>query len=213
MKKLITISSALLILTGSAMAQEGSWYIGGNAGFNSKKTTSDIRGTKSDDIKNTEWSFAPEVGTFLSNNLQVGVGLNFGGNKITDYNSAVDRETTVSRFGGTLYARYFFGKGNFRPFLGANLSLLPGSAKIKSIVNTEDKYNTFDWGININAGFAYALNSRVTVVGSFGAIGFSSNSVSSKDGDYKQTTSGFGFENAGTLGNRFTVGVYYTFKK
>lgn len=80
MKKLITISSALFILSGSVVnAQEGSWYIGGNLGFNSSKTSTEINGTKKDDYKNTEWSFAPEVGTFLTDNWQVGIGLNFGG--------------------------------------------------------------------------------------------------------------------------------------
>lgn len=212
MKKLLTITSALLVVGSAVNAQEGSWYIGGNLGFNSSKTSTEINGNKKDDYKNTEWSFAPEVGTFLSNNLQVGIGLNFGGIKRTHYNSMLDKEHSISRFGGTIYSRYFFGQGNFRPFLGANFTILPGTSKHISTTNVEDKRNTLDWGVNLNAGFAYALSSRVTVVGSFGAIGFSQNSTSSSNGNIKQKTSGFGFENAGTLGNRFTVGVYYTFK-
>jgi hypothetical protein len=70
----------------------------------------------------------------------------------------------------------------------------------------------FTFGANLNAGFAYALAPRVTVVGSFGALGFQSETEKNKATDVKKTTNSFGLD-ASSLGNRFTVGVYYTFKK
>jgi hypothetical protein len=69
-----------------------------------------------------------------------------------------------------------------------------------------------DLGANLNAGFAYGLNTRWTVVGSFGTLGFQRSTLKREDIDNKTTTTDFGL-NVNTLGNLFTVGVYYTFKE
>lgn len=185
MKKILLTT---LVILGSiaANAQKGSWYAGGNVGLNSSKV-------KNSDTKSSSWNFSPEIGTFLTDHVQLGAGLTLLGSKIGDtYKS--------SQTGATVYSRYFFGSNSFRPFVGLNVSALPGKVTNN---NVEKDMNAF--GANINAGFGYALSPKITAVGSFGMLGFST----VKAGDV--TTNNFGLE-AGTLGERFNVGIYYTFK-
>jgi hypothetical protein len=205
----------LAAFTGStfvAHAQKNSFYVGGQAGFNSTTTTVDNNGISTTTSKLNNYSFSPEVGTFLTNQVQLGVGFTFSGSKQeTPYAVGSAASTTINRYGGTVYSRYFFGEGNFRPFVGVNVSVLPGNSTVESggAAGTTTKYNTMDFGANLNAGFGYGLTKRLAVVGSFGTFGFQSSTSKQKDGNMKTTTNNFGL-NANTLGNLFTVGVYYT---
>ena len=209
MKKVL-VALACAFITFSAQAQKGSWYIGGNAGFNTTSGKTDNNGTEVDNDKTTTWSFSPEVGTFLTNHLQLGVGLTFMGSK-WDARTTIKKYRTTTYTGATIFSRYFFGNGNFRPFVGVNVSMLPGKEKeTNATLVTETKLRTV--GANVNAGFAYALSPSVTVVGSFGTFGFEATSEEVEGSKVKQKTSSFGLD-AGTLGNRFNVGVYYTFHK
>ncbi|MDO7846951.1 outer membrane beta-barrel protein [Hymenobacter sp. M29] len=213
MKHFFTAALVLGALT--AQAQQGSLYIGGQVGFNTSNTEVDGTGGSSTIRKASNYSFSPEIGTFLTNQLQLGVGVTVSGSRqetpISPNSTAISR---TNRFGGTVYGRYFFGEGNFRPFLGLNVSVLPGNSTEESggPFNSTTKYTTLDLGANLNAGFAYGLNTRWTVVGSFGTLGFQRSTSKRDDINYKTTTTDFGL-NANTLGNLFTVGVYYTFRE
>ena len=213
MKHLFT--AALLLGALSAQAQQGSLYIGGQAGFNTSNTEVDNGTSTTTTRKASNYSFSPEIGTFLSNQLQLGVGVTISGSRLeTPRTTGAATASRTNRYGGTIYGRYFFGEGNFRPFLGLNASVLPGNRTDETggTVNTISKYNTLDLGANLNAGFAYGLNTRWTVVGSFGTFGFQRSTAKLDGSDYKTTTTDFGL-NVNTLGNLFTVGVYYTFKE
>ena len=212
MKQLI-LSLALLSGTLAAHAQKGSFYIGGQAGFNSTSTEVENRGTTTTTSKSNNYSFSPEIGTFLSNQVQLGVGFTFSGSRQeTPANLNFSASTArINRYGGTIYSRYFFGEGVFRPFIGLNASVLPGnsSTDYQDGSNTL-KANTLDIGANLNAGFGYGLTKRVTLVGSFGTFGFQRSTSKQEGNDIKTTTNNFGL-NANTLGNLFNVGLYFTF--
>gem|GEM_PF-332450 len=213
--KHVLLTAALAAGTLTAAAQKSSFYIGGQAGFNSTSTTVDNNGNSTTTNKLNSYSFSPEVGTFLTNQVQLGVGFTFSGSRQeTPYavGSNATLSTNTNRYGGTVYSRYFFGEGNFRPFVGVNVSVLPGNSTTETggITTTTTRYSTFDFGANLNAGFGYGLTKRLTVVGSFGTFGYQSSTSKQKDGTMKSTTNNFGL-NANTLGNLFTVGVYYTF--
>ncbi|RYE90544.1 MAG: hypothetical protein EOO37_02710 [Cytophagaceae bacterium] len=212
--KHLFLSTALVLSAFAAQAQKGSFYIGGQAGFNSTTTTADNGSTSTTTSKLNNWSFSPEVGTFLTNQVQLGVGFTFSGSRQETPGAGSNVTAITNRYGGTVYSRYFFGEGNFRPFVGLNVSALPGSSRTErtGFQTSNTDYTTLDLGANLNAGFGYGLNKRLTVVGSFGTFGFQ-RSTSKQDGtDNKTTTTNFGL-NANTLGNLFTVGVYYTFKQ
>lgn len=202
-KALLTIGASLLVL--ATQAQEGSWYIGGNAGYN--VTQEKLNG--SNGLKNTSWSFSPEIGTFLTNNFQIGAAITLAGQQSNSFSSRVRSNMT----GGSVYARNFFGNGVFRPFVGINVTVLPGSVTYRESAQTPRRYTTMNIGGNLNAGFALVLSSRVTAVGSFGALGYSRTVANLEGATEKRVTESFGISDAGTLGQRFNVGIYYTFLK
>lgn len=189
--------SLVFMYTLTTYAQKNSWYAGGELGFNSRKTESSAGNSD----KSTSWKISPEIGTFLTDHVQLGVGLTVMGSE--------ENNTKALFAGGTVYTRYFFGSGAFRPFAGFNVSVLPG--KIQSTGTNESTVNSLSFSSNLNAGFGYALSPRVTVVGSFGTLGFSSVTQKNDNTGSKTTNTSFGLD-AGTLGNRFNIGIYYTFK-
>jgi len=213
MKHLLLIAALSLSALG-AQAQKNSVYIGGQAGFNSTSTDVENNGNSVRTSKSNNYSFSPEIGTFLTNQVQLGVGFTFSGSRqetpatinSTAYN------TRINRYGGTVYSRFFFGEGNFRPFIGLNASVLPGNStsEFVGVAGGTVKANTLDLGANLNAGFGYGLTKRVTLVGSFGTFGFQRTTSKQEGNNIKTTTNNFGL-NANTLGNLFNVGLYFTF--
>jgi Outer membrane protein beta-barrel domain len=207
MKTKAILVSALALITISAEAQKGSWYLGGNAGFSSTQNKRENGTTTTDVGKTTSWSFSPEFGTFLTNHVQVGLGLTLSGSKI-DNQAAMPGIGREKNYGATLYSRYFFGKEAFKPFVGVNIAAAPGKSKFTQGNNTTES-ETFSFGANINAGFGYAISKRFTAIGSFGFLGYNYNTSKIVGINIKNKTSTFGLD-AGSLGQRFNVGFYYT---
>lgn len=193
-----------------AQAQKGSFYIGGQAGFNSTSTDVENNGNTVTTSKSNNYSFSPEIGTFLTNQVQLGVGFTFSGSRQETPNVRPAYNTRINRYGGTVYSRFFFGEGIFRPFIGLNASVLPGNSTTEYVGSTTTKANTLDIGANLNAGFGYGLTKRVTLVGSFGTFGFQRTTSKEQGNNIETTTNNFGL-NANTLGNLFNVGLYFTF--
>lgn len=197
----------------TAQAQKNSVYIGGQVGFNSANTTVENQGISTTTSKSNNYSISPEIGTFLTNQVQLGIGFTFSGSRqetpaTVNFNAY---KTSINRYGGTIYSRFFFGEGVFRPFIGLNASVLPGNSTAEYLGGANTlKANTLDIGANLNAGFGYGLTKRVTLVGSFGTFGFQRSTSKQEGNDIKTTTNNFGL-NANTLGNLFNVGLYFTF--
>lgn len=206
MKTKTILLSAFALVSISATAQKGSWYLGGNAGLSSSQNKYTNGTTTVESGKNTKWTFSPEVGTFITNNIQVGVGITLAGDKTDNQSSPININKSLS-YGATLYSRYFFGKEAFKPFLGLNVSRLTGGTKTTIGATTSDGPDNITFSANINAGFGYAISKRFTTVGSFGFLGYTRNTL--KDGNNKVFNSSFGLD-AQSLGNRFNVGFYYT---
>ncbi len=191
--KRIIFALALFSVSTLSFAQNGSWYIGGSAGFSAYSAKSGNFTIN----KTTSWSFSPEIGTWFSDNVQAGVGVTLRG---THSDTPLVDETS---YGGTLYGRYWWKPGStFRPFAGINIPILPGN-------RTENNIETdiFNVGANLNAGFGFALSPRVTAVGSLALLGF--NSQTSKTGGIEITENNFNFM-VNSLGQRFDIGIYLT---
>ena len=181
-------------LATAAHAQKGSWYIGGQLGFNSKTE----KNAGSADLTTTTWSVAPEVGTFLQNNLQLGFALNLGG-----LNSTNTSETT---FSPVIYLRRFYPVGDkFSLFTGIVGNFTAGSTEVNGQSGTLS-----GWGLNLSLGAAFAVSKTFTLVGQYGLFGYSYESVEIS-GD-KSSVSNFGL-NVNSLGPVFNVGIYWTFKE
>ena len=116
--KSIFVLLFLLSAATATYAQKGSWYIGGQLGFNSKTESN----TGFSDVKTTTWSVAPEIGTFLQKDLQLGFAVNLGG-----ANSTNTSETT---FSPVLYLRKFYPVGDkFSLFTGIVGNFTAGNTK------------------------------------------------------------------------------------
>jgi hypothetical protein len=188
---------ALLILLFAfslGYAQKNSWYIGGQLGFNSRTE----KNTGSADVTTTTWSVAPEVGTFLQKDLQLGFALNLGGSSSTN--------TSETTFSPVLYLRKFYPVGDkFSLFTGIVGNFTTGSTK------ENDQSGTLSgWGLNLSLGAAYAVSKTFTIVGQYGLFGYSYESQ--KFDTTKNSVSNFGL-NVNSLGPVFNVGIYWTFKE
>lgn len=205
MKKLLFIIGLCMFFL-VTNAQKGSWYVGGNVGYSSSQSKNETGNTETKTGKSNSWSVSPEVGTFLTNQIQLGIAFTFTGSR-SESQTPNNLVNTSNNYGATVYSRYFFGKEEFKPFVGLNISYLPGKTKSTGGAFTSEN-KTISFGSNLNAGFGYALSKKVTALGSFGFLGFESQ-TSKPSSDTKFTTNSFGF-NANSLGNRFTIGFYYT---
>jgi hypothetical protein len=192
----INIYAAILFLfvSASVNAQKGSWYIGGQVGFNSKTE----KNTGFSDITTTTWSIAPEVGTFLQKNLQFGVALNLGGT------SAPNTSTTA--ISPVIYLRKFYPVGDkFSLFTGIVGTFTAGSTKVDNLSGSLG-----GWGLNLSLGAAYAVSKTFTAVAQYGLFGYSYQST--KFDNTKSSVSNFGL-NVNSLGPVFNVGLYWTFRE
>ena len=134
MKKLLVV--VFTSIAALSYAQEGSWYIGGGLGFMSDY-----------------WKVAPEVGTWLTSDLQLGLVATF---------ESIDDEVNVAP---QLYLRKWWTVSErFSLFLGAN-------ARFKSNPTySEDGDSIFD--AFLDAGFAYAVAERWGIVGRVASVGY-----------------------------------------
>jgi hypothetical protein len=207
MKKAFTLIT-ISIFSLSASAQKGSWYLGGNVGFSSSQYKQ-TGGVFTNTAKNTSWSFSPEIGTFIKNNIQIGLGITLFGTKSNNHAIPTPTINKDNSYGGTVYTRKFWGKEAFKPFVGLIIQASKGKGTSRfGTVSFENKLSQFS--ANMNAGFSYALSKRVTALGSVGFLGYSS-SVSEQTGsNIKNKNSSFGID-ANSLGDRFNIGFYYTF--
>lgn len=214
------MKNALLLLvfaaaTMTASAQTGNWYIGGVGGFGSS-TNESPSGFKT---TNSNWAFGPEVGTFIKDDIQLGLYLGISGSSQKNDNG--DIESTTS-FSPTIYGRKFFKiTDNFSTFAGLYLNISSGTTKdYTNTPTTESTQSGF--GVRLGVGIAYALSPRFTAVGQYGLMGYQSTS-SKVDGNNAGSNSSFDFGvntiGSSTLsqgngsGSVFNIGLYYTLKQ
>src|SRR5260221_4508117 len=196
-----------------SFAQKGNWYVGGVVGYasNTLKSASGFKTTSS------SWAFAPEAGTFLKEDIQLGLALGVSGSSLKDDNGKI---YTSSSFSPTAYVRKFFKvTDDFSMFAGFYLNYLSG--KTTSYPSGTESTQS-GVGLRLGVGIAYALSPRFTAVGQYGLMGYQS--VTSKvAGNTTGTDSSFNF-GVNTVGGStlsqgngsgavFNIGLYYTFKK
>lgn len=195
MKKIILL--ATFISAATAFGQKGSWYLGGSTGISSL-----LKQPRSILSKSASWSFSPEVGTFVSNQIQIGLGLTVNGYR----NSFIPVNILDNmQFGGRMYGRYIFGEASFKPFVGISANYLGRASNINPGFGSNSRLNIFN--VSLNAGFAYSVSPRFSVFGSVGVFGFTHSRTGSIRTPY-QTSNSF---SANTSNSRLTIGLYYTF--
>lgn len=211
--KRVLLLSMLIASSLCAAAQAGNWYIGGVGGYGTS-TDQSPSGFKWSD---TSWAFGPEVGTFLNDEIQVGLYLGLSGtSRKNDYS---DVESTTS-FSPTIYTRKFFKiTDNFATFAGFYFNITSGTTKQVLPATFESVQSGF--GVRLGVGIAYALSDRFTAVGQYGLFGYQSTSTkvdgndagSNTSFDFGVNTIGASSFSQGNGGSVFNIGLYYTLKK
>jgi len=201
-----------------AMGQEGSWYIGGLAGYGSS-TNKDNNDNKT---VASNWAFGPEFGTFLTDRFQLGfiVGLSGSARDVGD-----EKDYRNTSFSPTIYVRHFYPiTDNFSAFGGVYLGYISGTMKNYDYPDgneQEVKHSQSGFSGRVGIGVTYALSPRFTAVGQYGLFGFSSVANKNNDGEKTSTDTGFDF-GVNTVGGNmlsqgngsgavFNIGIYYTF--
>ncbi|WP_422361119.1 outer membrane beta-barrel protein [Reichenbachiella sp.] len=194
MKRIFT-TLTMTIFCLSMYAQEGSWYIGGMAGFTHLKSTS----SSGEETTSFSWDLSPEIGTWLSEDLQLGFSPGLSHRDLGDLD-----ETIIKSYSPGIYARKWHSFGEkVSVFGGANLAY--NSIEFENL-RSDSKFIGFN--IYLDFGLGYAINERLSLLGRYATFGY----VFQKDTDDDSKTSQFGL-NANTLSNPFNIGIYYTFKR
>lgn len=227
MKKNIIISAICLLTFAQVNAQieQGTILVGGILGFSSSSATftTDAGGTSTtvDLPKYSSFNFGPWIGYCLSENLAVGIGIDYSMSKsvANDVFVTGDEDThTSSMFTIAPGVRYYYVHGDM-VHLYAQLGIPIGFGSETQDYNdgsttttTESKISSF--GVGINPGATIKLTDRCGLDFSYGFLGFSSYTETADLKDFNDDpyteeykSSGFGLDWAGS----FNFGILFNF--
>jgi hypothetical protein len=212
MKKILCLF-LFALLSNVLLAQQGTWYMGGVAGISSK-TNKDAADVKT---VNSNWVFGPEVGTFLKDDIQLGLVLGIGGSSQEQAGADVSESSYLNP---TLYGRKFFKiTDNFSTFAGIYLNYISGTTT-DHLTGGDIDTDHSGFGARLGVGVAYALSPRFGIVGQYGLLGWQSvdyevdghDAGSESSFDFGMNTVGAGDLVQGNgSGSVFNIGIYYTF--
>ena len=182
MKKFTILAIALCATIGTyAQYSQGRMLAGGSVEFST--TTSKVKGSGNSVTlgKSTSFSFAPQFGYFIIDNLAVGASLDLSLSKWKDEFDDDDNSSSTSiEIQPTV--RYYLPQNIF---FQAQVGLGTAKEKEGSGNVQEFKYNTFSWAIA--AGYAFFLNDNVALEP---ILGYGAQSLNNKDNDVKFTDGG-----------------------
>ena len=209
MKKVVISAVALVAFAMTANAQ---LFFGGQLGLSTSGGTSEWTNgnttTKTDNLKTTSFTFAPQVGFFLSESFAVGGYLNLGitnqDNVGGTYNES--KETTL---GITPFARYYFiNSGKLKVAAEGQLgfSYTHRTENSGSVVVSEPKTTSF--GFNVRPVAAYSLTENIDLEAGLNvfSFGFSHQSIKEESGNVTSTDKSNRFNFAGNSNNLLNVG-------
>lgn len=192
MKKILSLVGIVLIgLTVKAQdanqGLKGAWFATSQFGYQQ---------TKTGDVKHTNLSVIPIVGTFITPSVAVGAGLGYINMK-SDLNSKTAAKTDliaieplVRKYWNVAGSLYFFGQ--------AALPVITGKEKEK-----DDKINQF--GLSVSGGFDYFVTKSFSVEFSYDLANFTSTTIDPKEGE-KTTVTNFGLAHMANVDSAYLVG-------
>lgn len=192
MKKILTlVSIAFISLTAKAQDSnqglKGAWFATSQFGYQQ---------TKTGDIKNTNLSVIPIVGTFITPTIAVGAGLGYINMK-SDSKSVTEAKTDLiviqplaRKYWNVAGSLYFFGQ--------AALPVITGKEK-----ESDTKINQF--GVSVSGGFDYFVTKHFSVEFSYDLVNFTSTTIDPKIGE-KTTVTNFGLAHMANVDSAYLVG-------
>lgn len=192
MKKILTfVSIALIGLTAKAQdasqGLKGAWFVTSQFGYQQ---------TKTGDVKNTNLSVIPIVGTFVTPSVAIGAGLGYINMK-SDLGSTTSAKTDLfviqplaRKYWNVAGSLYFFGQ--------AVLPVITGKEK-----ESDTKISQF--GLSVSGGFDYFVTKNFSVEFSYDLANFTSTTIDPKTGD-KTTVTNFGLAHMANVDSAYLVG-------
>jgi len=192
MRKILTfVSIALFGLTVKAQdasqGLKGAWFVTSQFGYQQ---------TKTGDIKNTNLSVIPIVGTFVTPSVALGAGLgyiNMKSDAIIGAGAKTDLfviQPLARKYWNVAGSLYFFGQ--------AALPVITGKEK-----ESDTKISQF--GLSVSGGFDYFVTKNFSVEFSYDLANFTSTTIDPKTGD-KTTVTNFGLAHMANVDSAYLVG-------
>jgi opacity protein-like surface antigen len=192
MKKIVTLISIVLIgLTAkaqdSAQGLKGAWFATSQFGYQQTKTA---------DIKNTNLSVLPIVGTFVTPSVAVGAAVGYINIK-SDSNAGTAAKTDLivieplaRKYWNVAGSLYFFGQ--------AALPIITGKEKVNDTKISQV-------GVSVSGGFDYFVTKNFSVEFSYDLANFTSTTLDPKTGA-KTTVTNFGLAHAANVDSAYLAG-------
>lgn len=192
MKKILSLVGIVLIgLTVKAQdanqGLKGAWFATSQFGYQQ---------TKTGNVKHTNLSVIPIVGTFITPSVAVGAGLGYINMK-SDLNSKTAAKTDlivieplVRKYWNVAGSLYFFGQ--------AALPVITGKEK-----ENETKISQF--GLSVSGGFDYFVTKSFSVEFSYDLANFTSTTIDPKSGE-KTTVTNFGLAHMANVDSAYLAG-------
>ena len=192
MKKILTlVSIAFIGLTAKAQDSnqglKGAWFATSQFGYQQTKTA---------DVKNTNLSIIPIVGTFVTPTVAVGAGLGYISMKSDSKEGTAAKtdliviEPLARKYWNVAGSLYFFGQ--------AALPVITGKEK-----ESDTKINQF--GLSVSGGFDYFVTKNFSVEFSYDLVNFTSTTIDPKSGA-KTTVTNFGLAHMANVDSAYLVG-------
>ncbi len=149
-----------MVMSGvSAQVEKGKILLGGTTAFSYSSMTLKFEydGEEFDEMemKMADLTFSPILGYFVMDGLAVGLDLNYTSSKAKIGDG--DWSDPSTELGASLFGRYYFGSGNFKPFGHAQVGFMSMSDSDAD----EDKYSGLVYGLGLGAD--YFLNDNVAL--------------------------------------------------
>ena len=211
--KSVKILSAILFCV-FCMSSNAQVFVGGNLGFSSGSDKTKDNGMTIVSSSNSNFSFSPMAGKFLSEKFAIGAVLNIS---LSGSSSGVNPGTTVSNssLGGGFFARYYALRWkSFSVFAQGNAGVSFSASNTKTGTTKVDGPKTTAEYFSVLPGLSYDVNGKLSIQTNINVISIGLNHSSAKNGNYLENATSFNF-GAGLSNimsvNSITVGAILKF--
>jgi len=182
MKKSLVVLSLFLMsaFTVNAQIGAGTISVGGTLNVSSSSTKFKDGSSSNDGPKDSQFTFGPQLGYFISDAISIGAGITY--QRSVSTTAVGDVKTIRSNFYFSPFGRYHIPMGEkFYVFGEAKLNLGFGSAKVKDDGNTDKIADVSSLGIALSTGVIFFPTERIGIELAVNLISFER--IADKDTD------------------------------
>lgn len=189
-------------------------FVGGSIGFSASGGNHDNGTTTTDKPSTFNTNFSPKIGTFLSENVAIGLAIGYTSTRTKTPGSTevIDKSST---FGLSPFLRYYPMRWNkFSAFGQLNAGYSFSSSTHEVGGSSTDGPTTTNLYFNVVPGIAYDLSEKFSLETTINILSFGYYHTLVKSGSTKDRTNNFGFglglDNIVTVGS-ISIGAIYKF--